>query len=173
MKWAKVLLLVLAGSALTAGFVWAASCPCGTLPGFVLRGEPHDEPVNDWRFANDVPLCQIEIDVGWRPHSVNVNCMATEDGDLYLSCSFGARKYWCPHVEANHPGRLRLDGVVYPVVLNRVTDPTLLDRVWAARVQKLQQPEVQKLQPGGAAPPPDAPRPHSWWSFRVDFARTP
>jgi hypothetical protein len=170
---AKVLIVVLAGCTLAAGLVWAVSCPCGTLPGFALRGDAHEQPVRDWRFANDVPLCQIEIAVGWRPHSVNVNCMATPDGELYLSCSFGARKYWCPRVGANHLGRLRLDGIVYPVALSRVTEPTELDQAWAARVQKLQNPLVQRVQPAGVAPPPDAPRPDSWWSFRVESARTP
>ena len=94
--------------------------------------------------------------------------MATPDGDLFISCSVGARKYWCPRVGEDHPGRLRLDGVVYPVVLNRELDPTTLDRAWAARLQKLQNPRVQERQPGGGGPPPvDAERPDNWWSFRV------
>jgi hypothetical protein len=59
------------------GAFWLLRCPCGTVTGFVLRGDLHETPVTDWRFANDVPLCQIQIAIGWRPHSVNVNCMAT------------------------------------------------------------------------------------------------
>lgn len=153
--------------AIIGGGSWAATCPCGGIPGFVLRGEVHDEPVQDWRFANDVSLCQIEINDGWLPHSVNLNCMATPAGDLFLSCSAGAKKYWCQRVTPDHPGRLRLDGVVYPVVLNRVTDPSTLDAAWAARLQKLQDPEVQALQPAGAVPAPGAKRPESWWTFRV------
>jgi hypothetical protein len=93
--------------------------------------------------------------------------MATPSGELYLSCSVGTRKYWCQHVGADHPGRLRLNGTVYPVVLNRVTDATTLDAAWAARVAKLQKPEVQALQPPGATPAPDAKRPDTWWSFQV------
>jgi len=164
-------LLGFAAAALVAavggGGYWAVSCPCGGIPGFVLRGEEHREPVQDWRFANDVLLCQIQIDAGWLPHSVNLNCMATPAGDLFLSCSAGTRKYWCQHVGSDHPGRLRLNGTVYPVVLNRVTDPAALDAAWAARVKKLQTPEMQALQPPGATPSPDAKRPDTWWSFQV------
>ncbi len=170
----KVIRRILLGSAATVvlvalagGSYWALTCPCDGTPGFVLRGERHEEPVTDWGFANDVQLCQIQISIGWRPHSVNLNCMATPEGDLFLSCSFGARKYWCPRVETNHPGRLRLDGVVYPVVLNRVTDPSVLEAAWAARVLKLQNPDVQSVQPPGSVPRPDAERPESWWTFQV------
>ena len=162
---AAVALVVLAG-----GGYWALTCPCEGTPGFVLRGDLNEEPVTDWGLANDVSLCQIQISIGWRPHSVNLNCMATPEGDLFLSCSFGAGKYWCPRVETNHAGRLRLDGVVYPVVLNRVTDPSVLEAAWAARVLKLQKPEVLAVQPGGVGPPPDAQRPESWWTFQVRSA---
>jgi len=158
-------------AAAAGGGFWAWTCPCDGVPGFVLRGDRAEQQVSDWSFANDVPLCQIQISVGWRPHSVNLNCMATPEGELFLSCSVGAQKYWCPKVGPDQAGRLRLDGVVYPVVLNRVTAPAVMDRAWAARLSKLQKPEVQAVQPGsGAAPPLDAPRPDHWWTFQVRSA---
>jgi hypothetical protein len=157
-----LVLVVVAGVA-----VWTTACPCNNIPGFVLLGDVHKEPVTDWTFVNDVPLCQIQIDTGWGPHSVNLNCMATSDGELFLSCSAGTRKYWCQQVRKDQPGRLRLNGVIYPVVLNRVTDPATLDRVWAARVKKLQ---VYGGGPYNPAPPPDAKRPGSWWSFQLRSA---
>jgi hypothetical protein len=168
----KILLGVAATLAfvvVAGGVAWTMTCPCETMPGLVLLGDRHDEPVADWSFANDVSLCQIQISIWMRPHSVNVNCMATPDGDLFISCSVGARKYWCPRVGDDQSGRLRLDGVVYPVVLNRELDPTALGRAWAARIQKLQNPSVQARQPGGGGDPPpfDSPQPDSWWSFRV------
>lgn len=163
---AAIALVVLGG-----GGYWALACPCEGTPGFALRGERHEARVTDWGFANEVDLCQIQISVGWRPHSVNLNCMATPAGELFLSCSVGAGKYWCPRVGADEPGRLRLDGVVYPVVLNRVADPAALDAAWRARITKLQDPGVQAMQPPGSTPPPlDAERPESWWSFRVESA---
>ena len=160
---AALALLVVAG-----GVVWAVNCPCDRTPGFILLGETHAEPVADWSFANDVSLCQIQIGIMLRPHSVNVNCMATPDGNLFISCSFGARKYWCPRVGEDHAGRLRLDGVIYPVALNRELDPATLDRVWNARIRKLQKPAVHARQPSGGEPPPlDTPRPDDWWTFHV------
>ena len=160
---ATLALVVLAG-----GVAWTVTCPCDGTPGFVLLGDSPDGPVTDWSFANDVSLCQIQIGIMLRPHAVNVNCMATPDGNLYISCSFGDNKYWCPRVGEDHAGRLRLDGIVHPVVLNREMDQAALDRIWAARIRKLQKPAVQARQPGGGAPPPlDVPRPDSWWSFHV------
>ena len=168
----KVLLGVVATVALVVvagGVAWTVTCPCETTPGFVLLGDLHEGTVTDWSFADQVSLCQIQISIWLRPHSVNVNCMATQDGGLFISCSVGARKYWCPRVGEDQPGRLRLDGAVYPVILNREMDPATLDQVWAARIQKLQDPSVQARQPGGGGDPPslDTPRPDSWWSFRV------
>jgi hypothetical protein len=172
----RVLLAALAAVALITvcgGAYWAATCPCDGTPGFILRGELDNDLITDWRFANDVDLCQIQISVGWRPHSVNLNCMATPAGDLYLSCSVGARKYWCPKVGPDEPARLRLDGVVYPVVLNRVMDPATLDAAWMARITKLQDPDVQAVQPPGSRTPPlDMQRPDSWWTFHVRSAPT-
>jgi hypothetical protein len=161
---ALVLALIVVG-----GIVWTTRCPCGAFPGLVLLGDVQDQPVTDWSFANDISLCQIQITTTRGPHAVNLNCMATPDGQLYLSCSVGARKFWCLQVKANSPGRLRLNGVVYPVLLNRVTDEATLDAAWAARIRKLQKPEVRVLQPGGdtGAPPVDTPRPDSWWTFNV------
>jgi hypothetical protein len=165
---ASVAAVVLAG-----GGYWALACPCGGTPGFVLRGDLHEAPIADWSFANDVDLCQIQIGIGWRPHSVNLNCMATPAGELFLSCSVGAQKYWCPKVGEDEPARLRLDGVVYPVVLNRVREPAVLDAAWTARITKLQDPDVQAVQPPGSTRPAlDAQRPESWWSFRVRSAAT-
>ena len=70
-------------------------------------------------------------------------------------------------MEADQTARLRLDGLVYPVVLNRVTAPITLDAAWVARVRKLQDPEVQAVQPPGAVPSPGAQRPENRWSFQV------
>ena len=82
---AATLVLVIVGG----GVVWTMMCPCETTPGFVLLGDSHADPVTDWSFANDVSLCQIQISIMLRPHAVNVNCMATPEGDLFISCSFG------------------------------------------------------------------------------------
>ena len=151
--------------ALLALLYWTTAYPRDRAPGFYLLGSASDESVEDWSFANDVPLCTLQVYAGWRPHAINLNCMATPEGDLYLSCSVCERKYWASQVGVNEPGRLRLEGVVYPVKVNRVTDQALLEKAWTSRVNKLQNFGDD---PNNPAPPPDAQRPDHWWTFRVE-----
>ena len=94
-----------------------------TPPGRLPVRAAADGPVDDWSFANEVPLCQLQIYAGIRPHSINLNCMSTPAGELYLSCSVCEQKYWAARVDANESAVMRLDGVTYPVVLNRVRSP--------------------------------------------------
>jgi hypothetical protein len=68
--------------------------------------------------------------------------------------------YWATD---NPRGRLRLNGMVYPVTITRVTDPAELGKAWQARVTKLQAV-------GGTdnpAPPVNAEREERWWTFRI------
>ncbi len=129
--------------------IYSSICPCERTPGGFLMGDRADEPVTDWSFVNDIPLCQVQIYAGIRPHSVNLNCMATPEGEMYLSCSVCDQKYWASKVEADETGVMRLNGMVYPVIVNRVTDSASLDRAWRARVTKLQ----VHGGPGNPAPP--------------------
>jgi len=145
-------------------FYWTYTCPCDRVPGAILFGETAAEPVSDWSFANEVELCQIQIYAGWRPHAINLNCMSTPDGNLYLSCSVCDTKYWASKVSDNPRGRLRLNGIVYPITITRVTNPAEMDRAWNARVEKLQ----VVGNPGNPAPPPDAVRNDRWWTFRIE-----
>jgi hypothetical protein len=133
---------------------WALACPCDRVPGLYLRGVEASAPVTDWSFANKVPLCQVQVDAGLLTHALNLNCMATEEGALYLSCAGCDGKRWSTAALQNNEARLRLDGTVYPVTLTRVLDPAELDRAWKARSVKTGIED-------------NAPRPDSWWSFRV------
>ncbi|MAU05777.1 MAG: hypothetical protein NZ837_15070 [Gammaproteobacteria bacterium] len=162
--------LILGGSiasVLAAGvigfLVYSSICPCDRTPGGFLFGDDSDGQVNDWSFANDVELCQLQIYDGIRPHSINLNCMATPEGEMYLSCSVCDTKYWAARVGENERGVMRLDGVVYPVYLNRITDSATMDQAWQARVTKLQ----IHGGPGNPAPPTNAPRADRWWTFQV------
>lgn len=152
--------------ALALGFVvYSAVCPCERTPGGFLFGERVNELISDWGFANDVPLCQLQIRAGIRPHSINLNCMATPGGEMYLSCSQCETKYWAARVDEDEPAVMRLNGMTYPVILNRVTEPNRMDSAWRAR--------VAKLQSFGGAPPnprpdPNAQRPGHWWTFHVE-----
>lgn len=55
---AATLGLVLVGG----GVVWTTTCPCETMPGFVLLGDSHDAPVTDWSFANDGKVHRQAVD---------------------------------------------------------------------------------------------------------------
>ena len=110
-----------------AGFlVWLFTCPCERMPGGYLLGEEVEEPIADWSFTNEVTLCQIQINAGLLPHSINLNCMSTATGDLYLSCSQCDGKRWSNAVLDNSLARLRLNETVYPVTLTRVLDESEL-----------------------------------------------
>ncbi len=161
-------ILIAAAAAIAVGavagfFIYSSICPCERTPGGLLLGERSTEAVSDWSFVNQVPLCQIQIWAGIRPHSINLNCMSTAEGKLYLSCSVCESKYWASKVGENESGRVRLNGLVYPVTFHRVLDPEELDKAWAARVSKLQ----VHGGPGNPAPPADAVRDDRWWSFNL------
>jgi hypothetical protein len=134
--------------------IWLFWCPCERMPGGWLLGSEVTESVDDWTFANAVPLCQIQVRSGILPHAINLNCMAAQ-GRLYLSCAQCEGKTWSTAALANPAGRLRLGDRVYPVTLTRIEDPATLDAAWRARESKLGRD-------------PDRPREDGWWSFRVE-----
>ena len=144
-------------------FGWSYACPCDYTPGAYLFGDEQEQPVDDWTFANQVTLCQIQIRAGLLPHSINLNCFATESGDLYLSCSNCDGKRWSGIAVEDGWARLRLDGTVYPVNLTRALDPGELDTAWEARLDKLH----SLAEPANPPAPLGTPRPGHWWSFRV------
>ncbi len=153
---------------LGVGFlVFSSICPCATSPGGFLYGEQVDAPVTDWNLttANQENLCQLQIWAGIRPHSINLNCMATPEGDLFLSCSVCDRKYWAARVGPDESAVLRLGELVYPVTLNRETDPAAMDRSFRARVLKLQHTDLETMVT--PRPPLDQERFDHWWTFRV------
>ncbi len=126
-------------------------CPCERLPGLWLTGEEVNSPVEDWSFANEAALCQVEVS-SWRVHSVNLNCMSS-DNDLYVSCANCAGKAWSDMVLENPHGKIRIADRLYPVRFEQVVEPSDLDRAWRARETKLDRKVGE--------------RPEHWWSFRL------
>lgn len=151
LAWLLAALLAIGALAFAVYFFY---CPCDRTPGGWLLGEAVSEPVEDWGFANDVPLCQVQVYRGILPHAINLNCMAS-DGDLYLSCASCDGKVWSTAALANPEARLRVGDKVYPVRLSRVEDPQTLDEAWRARARKT----------GRGL---ETPREDGWWSFRVE-----
>jgi hypothetical protein len=150
----RIIIATLVAIPLVGASYWALACPCDRTPGLYLRGVEAREPVTNWSFANQVPLCQIQVDAGLLPHALNLNCWANSAGELFLSCATCEGKRWSTAALAHNQARLRLDKTVYPVTLTRVVDEGELDRAWTSR--------AAKLGAGG-----NAPRPAGWWSFRV------
>jgi hypothetical protein len=154
--------LFLISSAIIA--IWSYACPCERTPGFLLMGEAQSGKIEDWGFANSVPLCQIQVLAGFRPHSINLNCMSTPEGELFLSCSECDGKYWSKHVGDSERSKLRLEGKVYSVLIKREVDSVRLDAAWLARLNKL---NIQRGLFSQSNPAEGNPRPLDWWSFHV------
>ena len=144
---------ILGAAAVAAALTYFFYCPCSRLPGGWLLGSEVTEPVADWSFANEVPLCQIQVQ-SWLPHSVNLNCMSSR-GRLFLSCASYDGKTWSTAALANPDARIRVNDSVYLVTLTRVEDPEVLDEAWNARAAKLGRQATR-------------PRQEGWWSFRVE-----
>jgi hypothetical protein len=149
----SIVTVILIAAAIAIG-VQTFYCPCERTPGGWLLGSVEREPVTDWSFANEVPLCQIQVQVGIRPHAINLNCMAS-DGRLYLSCANCEGKTWSTAALERPAARLRLGDTVYPVTLTRVEEPNVLDEAWRAREGKMGRPMDRARQDG-------------WWSFHVE-----
>ena len=172
-KWRPSLYLTGIFGALVLSFVafmvFSSVCPCAVTPGGLLFGELADEPISDWNetTANQENLCQIQIWAGIRPHSVNLNCMATPEVGLFLSCSVCDRKYWAARVGKDEEAVLRLGRLLYPVYINREQDPEVMDKAFRARVTKLQHTDIETMVT--PRPPLDQKRFDHWWTFRVDY----
>lgn len=145
--------LVLALALLAAvGLTFWYVCPCERTPGGPLQFAEVKEPIEDWGFANDVGLCQLEVQA-FVPWSVNLNCMSDQQ-KFYISCARCDGKFWSTIALRNDTGRIAVGDRVYPVRMRRVLDPRELDLAWRARAQKT----------GRGL---DQPRAVHWWSFEL------
>ena len=119
-KPAKLKMPPMANNLVLSLTLFSAVCPCAVTPGGGLCGDTVEEPILDWNntTANQENLCQLQIWAGIRPHSINLNCMATPEGELFLSCSVCDRKYWAARVGRDEEAVLR------PVSYTHLTLPT-------------------------------------------------
>ena len=124
--------------------------PMLLLPGGRLDGDALRAP-SDWALAQEYGTVQLETRPE-DPYSVNVAFTAI-DGQLYINAG-GTETQWVENIAANPLVRLRMDGVLYDVRAERVTDsaeiavfgaawmsqsmfrrdPTELDEVWLYRL---------------------------------------
>ncbi len=123
--------------------------PILLLPGGSLDGDVMPAP-SDWAFAGESGTVQLETRPE-APYSVNV-AFTVIDGQLYINAG-GTATQWVQNIAANPLVRLRVNGVLYDLRAERVTDsaeiaafgeawtsqsafrrdPTELDEVWLYR----------------------------------------
>ncbi len=154
-KWIGAVVVVVAVVAI--GY-WLTQCPCERISGAWLQGDEVTTSIDDWTFANDTPICYVEVP-GIIPHSITLNCMSAEER-LYLSCSQCDGKHWSTVALEEGYGRIRIGESVYPISFTRVTNEAELDLAWTARAGKLARLRGRDMS--------EIPvRPGHWWSFRL------
>ena len=92
--------------------------PFGLLPGGKLDGKVEPVPP-DWAFAGDYGTMQLETRPE-EPYSVNIAYTVME-GRLYINAGDTETK-WVKNLTANPLVRLRMDGVLYDLRVERVTN---------------------------------------------------
>ncbi len=92
--------------------------PIAVLPGGKLDGQVASAP-SGWGFAGDYGTVQLETRPE-DPYSVNI-AYTVMDGSLYINAG-DTETQWVKNMTANPLVRLRLDGVLYELRAERVTD---------------------------------------------------
>ena len=90
----------------------------GLLPGGKLEGEVRAAPP-DWTFAGDYGTVQLETRLE-DPYSVNI-AYTIIDGQLYINAG-DTETAWVKNLAVDPRVRLRMDGVLYGLRSERVTD---------------------------------------------------
>jgi len=142
-------------------------------------GEWVETPVDDWSFATNKELA-FEL-VG--PGTSRTAGVMMHDGVGYITCDLGyiwnrlegastsilrliyLFKTWHHDAEADGRAVIRVDGKRYPVHLERVTEPELVNEL-KARLETLAASYF-----AAPLPPPPAEGPKDLWFFRVDPPR--
>jgi len=110
--------------------------PLGPVPGGRFASGPFVmEPVADWSFAADVAEIELQLE---SQSKTRTTWILVQEGRAYVPCSteFPPGKTW--HRSALEDGRamLRIAGKRYPVTLQKVDDPAVLNAVRDVAVRK-------------------------------------
>jgi len=102
--------------------------PLISVPGGKLNGEPTAAPAS-WSSVPDVIQLETRPD---DPYSVNIWALV-ESGNLYLATE-NAR--WLAHIKADDRVRVRIDGMLYALRAEQVTEVEEMNRLAAAYREK-------------------------------------
>ena len=102
--------------------------PLISVPGGKLKGEPAAAPAS-WSSVPDVIQLETRPD---DPYSVNIWALV-ESGNLYLATE-NAR--WLAHIRADDRVRVRIEGMLYALRAEKVTEVEEMNRLAAAYKKK-------------------------------------
>ncbi len=137
----SVRFLALLSAAIVTLAVTGVGCngPFALLPGGRLDGEVKPAP-SDWAFAGEYGTVQLEthpVD----PYSVNIAFTVIE-GRLYINAG-DTQTRWVKNIAASPLVRLRMNGALYDLRAERVTDAAEISafgRVWTSQSMFLRDP---------------------------------
>jgi hypothetical protein len=118
---------------------FACNGPTGLLPGGKLDGEPRPVPA-DWSSFGDYGTAQLETHPE-DPYSVNV-AYTVLDGLVYINAG-DTETEWVKNIAKNPDVRLRIDGALYDLRADRVTDPgeiAAFGKVWTSQSMFMRDP---------------------------------
>jgi hypothetical protein len=120
-----------------------------------MPGVAAEEQVENWNFTNDVDEIFIETRTWYRvPHVTTIWCVSLS-GELYIGSYGEGKKYWEKNVARNADARVSIDGVIYEVRVDPITEPAAVAVLDAALNRKYDMQAVF----GDEDPP--------WWFYRV------
>jgi hypothetical protein len=142
-------------AALIAAVAVLGCQPENETPGLWLRGEFVAEPIEDWRFTNDIEEIFVETRPWYGiPHSTTIWCVEL-GGALYIGSYGDEKKVWEQNLARDPTAKLAIAGKLYEVTLAPVTESGQVEGLDAAYAQKYDMAEVF----GDAIP--------EWWYYRV------
>lgn len=126
-------------SSLLAVVALACNGPFGLLPGGKLTGKPKPAP-SDWNAVGKSGTVQLETRPE-EPYSVNISYRLV-DGALYINAG-DTETQWAKNIATNPDVRLRVNGALYDLRAQRVTDPQEIARfgeAWTRQSMFLRDP---------------------------------